>query len=202
MNNTEKVFSLAFCVHCLGTLKYIRKSHENTKQYIKKHYKRLYSNAWNTHTHTQIRTSTKFCNQHRNDLDYVYQHWCNRTSIRNQTIKILPFLFICCIIFLNSCNHLPVHDPFYVVFLKAVTCWYLRYHTDLHPQHNPTTKTDWKYTHIQTVDTMNSKSNNYILQDAKMETVRTIQATCCSNIFQENYKLATIYSQCRSQMLH
>jgi hypothetical protein len=42
----------------------------------------------------------------------------------------------------NSYNHLPVHDPSYVVFLKEVTCWYLRHQTDLHPQHNPTTRTD------------------------------------------------------------
>ena len=40
---------------------------------------------------------------------------------------------------------------------------------------------------------MNSKCNKYILPDTKTETERTIQATCCSNIFQENYTLAYIY---------
>lgn len=49
---------------------------------------------------------------------------------------------------------------------------------------------------------MTNKSNKYILPDTKMETERTIQATCCSNIIKENYTLSNIYRQCRSQMLH
>jgi len=49
---------------------------------------------------------------------------------------------------------------------------------------------------------MTSKSNKYILPDTKTETERTIQATCCSNIIQENYMLANIYIQCRSQILY
>lgn len=49
---------------------------------------------------------------------------------------------------------------------------------------------------------MNSKCNKYILPHTKMETERTIQVTCCSNIFQENYNLANIYRKYRSQMLH
>ena len=116
------------------------------------------------------------------------------------TIKNLLFLFMCCIIFLNSCNHLPFHDPFYVVFLKAVTCWYLRNHTDLCPQHNPTTKRLKIHTYINCRYNVNVISIFYHI--TKIETERTIQATCCSNIFQENYMLANIYRQWRSQILH
>lgn len=79
--------------------------------------------------------------------------WCLYTFMRlvhNAFYKITIYrgnmlLFSTCSnVHINSCDHLPVHDPFYVVFLKEVTCWYLRYHTDLAPQHNPTTKMDWK----------------------------------------------------------
>jgi hypothetical protein len=80
-----------------------------------------------------------------------------------KNIKILLFLFMCYIIFLNSCNHLPVHDPFYVVFLKAVTCWYWRNHLDPCPQHNPTTTIDWKQTHIKQTNVYGTQKNYKIL---------------------------------------
>jgi len=49
---------------------------------------------------TEISISTKFCTQHRNDLDYTYQHGCNRTSLRTQNYQdstisfhVLHYLF-------------------------------------------------------------------------------------------------------------
>ena len=46
--------------------------------------KRKYSDALKTHVPTAICTSSEFCAQHRNDLDYSKSAQRNKTSIRTQ----------------------------------------------------------------------------------------------------------------------
>jgi len=56
---------------------------------------------------TEICISTKFRIQHRNDLDYTYQHGCNRTSIRTQNYQESTVSFHVLYFYIHATIYLP-----------------------------------------------------------------------------------------------